>query len=116
MTGSENFMAYEIIPTNNGVGWRHPQYMDVSKNRGGPQKMDGWCIMENPYEQMDDLGGKNPYFWKYPYWLVVSTHLKNISQNWKPSPNRGENKKYLSCHHLVMVDGSKIRFAPTFGS
>ena len=43
-----NLMAYEIIPTNNGVGWRHPQYMDVSKNRGGPQKMDGWFIMENP--------------------------------------------------------------------
>ena len=19
-----------------------------------------------PYEQMDDLGGKNPYFWKHP--------------------------------------------------
>ena len=28
-------------------------------------------------------------------WLVVSTHLKNISQNWKSSPNRGEHKKYL---------------------
>ena len=35
------------------------------------------------------------------YWLVVSTHLKNISQNWESSPNRGENKKYLSYHHLV---------------
>ena len=28
-------------------------------------------------------------------WLVVSTHLKNISQNWIISPNRGENKKSL---------------------
>ena len=30
-----------------------------------PPKMDG----ENngkPYEEMDDLGGKNPYFWKHP--------------------------------------------------
>ena len=35
-------------------------------------------------------------------WLVVSTHLKNISQNGIISPNRVENKKYLSCHHLVM--------------
>ena len=26
---------------------------------------------------------------------MVSTHLKNISQNWESSPNRGENKKYL---------------------
>ena len=26
---------------------------------------------------------------------MVSTHLKNISQNWKSSPNRDENKKYL---------------------
>ena len=41
-------------------------YMAVSKNRGTP-KMDG----ENkgkPYEQMDDLGGKLPYFWvQHPY-------------------------------------------------
>ena len=27
-------------------------------------------------------------------WLVVSTYLKNISQNGIISPNRGENKKY----------------------
>ena len=27
-----------------------------------------------PYEQMDDLGGKNPYFWKHPYlakWFIL---------------------------------------------
>ena len=28
-------------------------------------------------------------------WLVVSTHLKNISQNWKSSPNRGEHRKCM---------------------
>jgi len=40
-------------------------------------------------------------FWQLT-WLVVSTHLKNISQNGFIFPNfRGENKKYLSCHHLV---------------
>ena len=34
--------------------------------------------------------------WKQKlYWLVVSTHLKNISQNEKSSPNRCENTKYL---------------------
>ena len=27
--------------------------------------------------------------------LVVSTFLKNMSQNWESFPNRGENKKYL---------------------
>ena len=32
-------------------------------------------------------------------WLVVSTHLKSISQIGSSSPNRGEHKKYLSCHH-----------------
>ena len=34
-------------------------------------------------------------------WLVVSTHLKNmIVKLGSSSPNfRGENKKYLSCHH-----------------
>ncbi len=31
----------------------------------------------------------------YIYWLVVSTHLKNISQNGNLPPNKGENKKYL---------------------
>ena len=31
---------------------------------------------------------------------MVSTHLKNISQNGFIFPNfRGEHKKYLSCHH-----------------
>ena len=29
------------------------------------------------------------------FWLVVSTHLKNISQIGNLPPNRGENKKYL---------------------
>ena len=29
---------------------------------GIPQ--NGWLIMENPYEQMDDLGGFNPLFWE----------------------------------------------------
>ena len=34
-------------------------------------------------------------------WLVVEpTPLKNESK-WESSPNRGVNKKYLSCHHLV---------------
>ena len=33
-------------------------------------------------------------------WLVVSTHLKNIGQNGKSSPNRGEQKKNIWNHHL----------------
>ena len=55
--------------------------MDVSKNRGTP-KMDGENN-ETPYEQMDDLGGKTPYFW-------VDTHMENAwvtlvipSYHWK---------------------------------
>ena len=40
-------------------------------------------------------------------WLVVSTHLKNISQNGFIFPKvRGEHKKYLSCQHLVKVSVS----------
>ena len=35
--------------------------MDVSKNRGTPK----WMVYNGkPYEQMDDLGGKNPYSWR----------------------------------------------------
>ena len=29
--------------------------------------MDGENNGSKPYEQMDDLGGKKPYFWKHPY-------------------------------------------------
>ena len=39
-------------------------------------------------------------------WLVVvePTHLKNMSQIGFIFPNfRGENKKYLSCHHLDYI-------------
>ena len=38
-------------------------------------------------------------------WLVVEpTHLKNMRKsNGKSSPSRDEHKKYLSCHHLVML-------------
>ena len=36
--------------------------MGVSKNRGGPPKMDG-KNNGKPYEQMDDLGGIFSYFW-----------------------------------------------------
>ena len=35
-------------------------------------------------------------------WLVVSTHLKNMNVKMGIFPNfRGENKKYLSYHHLA---------------
>ena len=38
---------------------------------------------------------------KVLYWLVVSTHLKNmIVKMGSSSPNRVENQKCLSCHHL----------------
>ena len=36
--------------------------MGVSKNNGTP-KMDK-LYKGKPYEQMDDLGGKIPYFWR----------------------------------------------------
>ena len=65
--------------------------MDVSKNRGeNPKKMDG----ENngkPYFLMDDLGGKNPYFWKHPYirpsrklawqWRIREFSIRDTSSN-----------------------------------
>ena len=41
-----------------------------TKNRGGPNPPK-WMVYNNgrPYEQMDDLGGKNPYFRKHPNFL-----------------------------------------------
>ena len=78
------------------------------QNRGTPTWMVK--IMENPIK-MGWFGGKTHYFRKHPpscscrmakcsstgWWLnhVEPTHLKNISQNGNPSPNRDENKKYL---------------------
>ena len=38
---------------------------------------------------------------------MVSTHLKNISQQWIISPGKGESKKYLSCHHLENLSNEK---------
>ena len=36
-------------------------------------------------------------------WWLVSTHLKNMLVKMRIFPKvRGENKKYLSCHHLVL--------------
>ena len=48
--------------------------------------------LQNLYENLDI------------FWLVVSTHLKKYArQNGFIFPNfRGENKKSLSCHHLVL--------------
>ena len=49
----------------------------LNQNRGGkPPKMDG----ENngkPYEQMDDLGGKQPLFLETPNQLPTSILLQN---------------------------------------
>ncbi len=57
-------------------------YMGVPKNRGTPK----WMVYNGkPYEQMDDLGGKNPYFWKHPstkgkYRINLLPQLKLV--NW----------------------------------
>ena len=48
------------------------------------------------------------------FWLVVSTHLKNIGQNWGSSPSRGENKKCLKPpprfpQNLIAQNGLNIK-------
>ena len=41
------------------------------------------------------------------FWLVVSTHLKKYSSEMGIFTNfRDENKKCLSCHHLVLLGGN----------
>ena len=42
-----------------------------------------------------DLRWSSSSWWFQPIWKICSS-------NWIISPSRGENKKYLSCHHLVM--------------
>ena len=46
------------------------------KNRGITPKMDGENNGSKSYEEMDDLGGKNPYFW-------FNTHFMKPCQIWK---------------------------------
>ena len=59
--------------------------MGVSKNKGKPPK---WMVyvMENPIK-MDDLGVKNPYFWKHPSrpWKLIATYqlIELSSGGWK---------------------------------
>ena len=50
--------------------------MGVSKNKGKPPK---WMVyvMENPIK-MDDLGVKNPYFWKHPYRIPPLKTNRNL--------------------------------------
>ena len=45
--------------------------LDVSKYRGTPKWMV--FIMENPIK-LDDLGGKNPYFWRATHFLPKVDH------------------------------------------
>ena len=67
------------------------QQQQTRGNSRGVSMLKGW---ENLYS---NLGGG---------W--VSTHLKNLSQmGYHFLKDRGEHQKYLSCHHLVTVDGWK---------
>ena len=55
--------------------------MDISQKIGGFYPQNGWLFfMGKPYEQMDDLGGKNPLF------LVQHPPKKNIIVHLKMDP------------------------------
>ena len=44
------------------------------------------------------------------YWLVASTRLKNMLVKLDHLPrDRGENNKYLSCHHLENYGSTKVQ-------
>ena len=70
-----------------------------------PQRfMSTWFFPQNllpsPPKLPQTSSNFHHFCWGKKNWLVVSTHLKNISQNGESSPNRGENKKSLWNHHL----------------
>ena len=53
-------------------------------------------------------------YWLPPihYWLVVSTHFEKYESNWKSSPNRGENRKYLKPPPSLSIHYSSTIYLP----
>ena len=59
---------------------------------------------QEPLPSLDKKHEENlPFPQHFPGWWLNQPILKICSSNWKSSPTRGENKKHLSCHHLVPV-------------
>ena len=55
------------------------------------------CVLPETFGQTAPNAPKSRSFLSVPIYirLVVSTHLKNMSQNWDSFPNRGEQKKNI---------------------
>ena len=66
----------------------------------------GWHVNKNDYRDINEAS---------IYWLVVSTHLKNISQNGN-LPQIGVNPKNIWNHHLVYLyrDSTPISTSPKY--
>jgi len=87
---------------------KHPRslYNSKAKTEGIRRALQKFALKKNPYSppvtkhyNQYNCGEISPFrnvvfqTKKHLFWLVVSTHLKNISQNGNLPPNRGENKK-----------------------
>ena len=68
---------------------------DVFLNAGPAKRKPDFQEAQNISRQLSISKKKNDEKMQEPLSLVVSTHLKNISQIGSSSPGRGENKTYL---------------------
>ena len=91
-------------------GWNWSGCLDGS---WGQALVMRWC--GNANQLIDQILQTFHHPGNYYWWLVVEpTHLKNmLVKLGSSSPGRGEHKKYLSCHHLVLMVGSEIRWSLT---
>ena len=73
--GSEHLMSGAQL----WLLWTHGTHHRCFLKLGWAPKMDG----ENngkPYDQMDDLGGKPPYFWKHPYIYCIYVYYYYVPE------------------------------------
>ena len=89
----------------------HSSFLGWKKKPNLESASHGWdavtCLsskrdhLRSEQKKQENVVSEKSYgtYYVYIYWLVVSTHLKNISQNGNLPPGKGEHKRNWN-HHL----------------
>ncbi len=91
-------------------------YRCWTKNRGNTSQHGWWKSWKTPMNKWDDLGGKNPYFWKHPclhmssmfqlrygstFWRsseIQRSHHRTNTISWSPGSQHAECLSWNHCH------------------